>query len=400
MRLAIYCDYSYRMNNGVLTAELPVSRFLVGLSPHFERIVMTGRHDPRPGAYPYTITGVDFAPLPWYSSGARLAGLLRGMPSSAARYWRLLDRVDAAWVLGPTPLALIFALLTLMRRRELVLGVRQDLPRMFRHRYPKRRVLRWTASILEASFHLLARWVPVVVVGPDLARRYEHARLLHTAYVSLITTQDLERFESHTRDYAAPELLLLSVGRLDPEKNPLLLADVLSNTLERDPRWRLHVCGEGPLRDALQQRLTKLGVADRATLHGNVPIDGGLLELYQRSHALVHVSLSEGVPGVILESFATRLPVVATAVGGVPELVTGCGLLIPPDDAHAAAEAVLKLADNSKLRTELVTGAAARVRKLTLEEESARIAHFISETRRDSPMTQGRSSHGGGAGGS
>ncbi|MGI8557165.1 MAG: glycosyltransferase [Solirubrobacteraceae bacterium] len=378
MRLAVYCDYSYRVEAGRLYAELPVSLFLSELAPHCERLVMAGRLDPRPGRYPYAVGDVDFAPLLYYASGAKLGSLLRVMPSGIVRFWRLLDGVDVAWVLGPTPLALVFAILTLLRRRRLVLGVRQDTVQLFRHRYPDKRLLRWGAVILEGAFRALARRVPVVVVGPGVARRYRRARALHTVYVSLLSETDILAFDDHSRSYDGPELHMLSVGRLDPEKNPLLLADVFAQALRTDPRWRLDVCGKGPLSSALAQRLEELGVVDCATLHGHVPIDGGLLDLYRNSHAFIHVSLTEGVPAVLLEAFATRLPVVATAVGGVPDLVRDCGLLIRPRDAGAAVDAVETLISNPELRGELVERAVRKVLTLTREAECARLAGFLA----------------------
>jgi len=126
------------------------------------------------------------------------------------------------------------------------------------------------------------------------------------------------------------KLRVLSVGRLDEEKNPLLLADVLANLRDGDSRWRLVVCGEGTLEGALAERLEQRGLADAADLSGYVQLDQGLMELYRSSHALLHVSWTEGVPQVLSEAFAARLPVVATAVGGVAEAVGEAALLIAP----------------------------------------------------------------------
>ncbi len=378
MRLAVYCDYSYRIQGGQLSAELPFSLFLRGLAPHCDELTLVGRLDPAPGRFPHVLDGVGFARLPFYSSGADPIGLLRAMPEGIARFWRLLDRVDVVWVLGPTPLSLLFSLLTLIRGRRLVLGVRQDLPRLFAHRYPDRPLLRAGARLLEGAFRLLGRRVPVVVVGPDLARRYRRSPLLHMLLVSLLSETDIMPGEEDARRYDGPELRMLSVGRIDPEKNPLLLADVLAAALRAEPRWRLDVCGRGPLTEALGERLHELGIADRATLHGNIPIDDGLLDRYRASHVLLHVSLSEGVPAVLLEAFATRLPVVATAVGGVPDLARDCALLVPPRDAEAAAGALQRLISDPQLRASLVERGVPRARNHSREAECARLASFLA----------------------
>ena len=159
---------------------------------------------------------------------------------------------------------------------------------------------------------------------------------MHTALISLLSEGDIAAAGDDHRDYSAPELRLLSVGRLDPEKNPLLMIDILRDAARTDPRWRLEVCGDGSLADALRTRAAELGVADRLVLHGHIGFGERLWELYRSSHALLHVSLTEGMPQVLLEAFAARLPVVATAVGGVPEMAGGRGLLVPPRDAVAA----------------------------------------------------------------
>jgi glycosyltransferase involved in cell wall biosynthesis len=172
------------------------------------------------------------------------------------------------------------------------------------------------------------------------------------------------------------------VGRLEEEKNPLLLADIIAALRAADPRWQLVVCGQGPLEDALRRRLAALGVSDRVQLRGYVPHDRGLRDIYRSSHALLHVSWTEGLPQVLFEAFAARLPVVATAVGGVPAAAGDAALLIEPGDAAAAAAALGRLAGDAALRERLVAAGVARVSTHTLEAEAARVAEFLGRNRR------------------
>jgi glycosyltransferase involved in cell wall biosynthesis len=171
------------------------------------------------------------------------------------------------------------------------------------------------------------------------------------------------------------ERVLLSVGRLETEKNPLLLADILAGLGDG---WRLLVAGEGPLRAELEARLRELGAESRAELLGYVPIDAGLHDLYRRADAFLHVSWTEGLPQVIFEAFAARLPVVATAVGGVADAVGDAGLLVPPGDAAAAIEALLRVDADAALRERLVERGVERVLAHTTDAECARIAEFLA----------------------
>lgn len=319
--------------------------------------------------------GIEFVPLPWYGSLANPVAVFRAMLGSLRVFWRVLDEVDAVLLFGPHPSCFAFAALAALRGRRVVLGVRQDLPSYTRNRHPERRSIQLMADALEAGYRLLSRLCATVTVGPNLARNYRRARRLLPINVSLIRDSDIAAGPSRS-DYGS-ELRALSVGRLEAEKNPLLLADVLDALGPASP-WRLTVCGEGPLAGELEQRLEQLGVDGRATLAGYVPIDDGLLDLYRGSHALLHVSWTEGLPQILFEAFAAGLPVVATAVGGVAEAAGDAALLIPPGDPNAAARALERVAEDAELRERLVQAGLERARAVTLEAECERLARFIA----------------------
>jgi glycosyltransferase involved in cell wall biosynthesis len=376
MRLAVYTDYPYRRAADGVFAERAFVVFLGELARHVDQLVLLGRLEQSEGrgerSHYRVAEEIDFAALPHYASLADPRGAARALAGSARAFWRTLAGVDAVWLLGPHPLCLVFALLAILRRRRVFLGVRQDLPLYARTRHPARRAIHLVADALEAAYRLLARWCPAIVVGPALAENYRRARRLLTINVSLVRSSDLPE-EVPQRSYDGP-LRALSVGRLEAEKNPLLLADVVGLL---GPSWSLVVCGEGPLEPDLRARCAELGVADRVTLAGYVPVDGGLLDLYRDSHALLHVSHTEGVPQILVEAFAQGLPVAATAVGGVAAAVGGSALLIPPGNARAAAAALDRIAAEPALRERLVSAGLAHARDHTLEAECARVAAFL-----------------------
>jgi glycosyltransferase involved in cell wall biosynthesis len=377
MRIAVYTDYVYRQERGRVYAPRAFATFVAGLARSFDRLVLVGRLDPEPGRSHYPLPDeVEFVALPHYASLARPGGVARALLGSLRRFDRVLREVDAVWILGPQGLALGFAALAAGRRRGLTLGVRQDLPRYVRSRHPARRWMHLAADTLEGAFRLLALRVPVVVVGPDLARRYRRGSRVLAISVSLVSERDIAPSGSE-RSWEGESLRALSVGRLETEKNPLLLAEALARVRERDPRWRLVVCGEGPLRGELEARARELGVADAVELLGYVPIDGGLLDVYREAHAFLHVSWTEGLPQVLYEAFAARTPVVATAVGGVADAAGDAALLMPPGDPDAAAERLARLAADPALRARLVRAGVARVSAHTVEAEGARVTAFL-----------------------
>jgi glycosyltransferase involved in cell wall biosynthesis len=378
VRVAVYLDYVHRREDARVYAPRAFALFAVGLRPAFERLVVAGRVDPEPGRSHYPLPAdVEFAALPHYASAASPLGVARALAGGLRRWNAVLRDVDVAWVLGPQGLALPLALLALARRRHVVLGVRQDLPAYARSRYPGRPLLHRAADLLEAAYRGLARFLPIVVVGPALARRYRHGRAVLPLSVSLISERELDA-PAPPRRWDGAELRALSVGRLEEEKNPLLLADVLARLRAADPRWRLIVCGDGPLEGALRERLERLGIADAAELRGYVPLDRGLRQAYREAHAFLHVSWTEGIPQVLFEAFAARLPVVATAVGGVPEAGGDAVLLVPPGDPAAPAERLLELAVDEQLRDALVRSGLQRARAHSMEAELRRTAEFLA----------------------
>jgi glycosyltransferase involved in cell wall biosynthesis len=377
-RVAVYTDHLFWRSDGELYSDRSFPGFVARLSPHVESLVFLARVDPTPGAAQHKLpAGTEVIEMPWVGSLSNPLDVARMMSGSIRRFWRVLGQVDAVWLVGSYLVSFVFAAIAALRGKRVVLGVRQDLPQYARGRYPGRRSIHLVADALEGAYRLLARAFPIVVVGPGLARNFRGARSLLELSVSLVSEHDIvNRDEAVARSYDG-ELTILSVGRLDPEKNPLLLADVLAGLSRNGRRWRLIVCGDGPLESDLASRLDQLGLEDMAELRGYVALEDGLLQLYRDSHVFLHVSWTEGLPQVLFEAFASGLPMVATAVGGVPGGVDGAGLLIPPGDAPAAVAALQRVVDERPFREQLIERGLEQARAHTVESESRRLAAFI-----------------------
>jgi glycosyltransferase involved in cell wall biosynthesis len=374
MRAAVYIDQAFWRADGNVYAARSFVLFLGKLAEHFDELTVTARLSPQPSSSHYRLPPpARFAPLPHYGSAAHPLSVARAARESSARFEELLERVDVVWLLGPHPFALLFARMAARRGKRVVLGVRQDLPRYVGNRHPRRPELRFVAAALDLAFRRLARRFPAIVVGPDLARRYGESPELLRIYVSLVSAADVVPVAEAERSYDG-RVQVLSVGRIDAEKNPLLLVDVLERL---DPRFELVICGDGPLEDELARRLDERGLSARSELRGHVPMGEELLRLYRESHVFLHVSWTEGVPQVLLESFAMALPVVATAVGGVEDVAADAALLIPPGDPQAAAEAVDRIAGSAELRARLQEAGHAIVRDHTIDMEASQVAAFL-----------------------
>jgi glycosyltransferase involved in cell wall biosynthesis len=379
MRVGVYADMVYRRSGDAVSTRHAFVRFVTALPPRVDEVVLFGRLDPEPGsaAYPIPGAGVRFVALPHYPRVTSLGAMLGSLRGACATFAAELPRLDAVLVFGPHPVAVALAALARRRGTPLVLGVRQDYPGYIRNRLPS---ARWAwavpvAHALDGAFRALARTSPVLAAGENLARRYARGAPVLSTTFSLVGGQDVA---ASTADWNGT-IRVLSVGRLEREKNPLLLLDVLAALRARSPRWRLTVAGDGPLRPALAQAIAARGLGDAVELLGEVANGPRLWELYRRSHAFLHVSLTEGLPQVLLEAQAAGLPLVATDVGGVAAALGGGerGLLVPPRSAAAAAAALERLATDAALRRRLASAGLAHARRHTLESELDRLAAFI-----------------------
>ncbi|MGH8233155.1 MAG: TIGR03088 family PEP-CTERM/XrtA system glycosyltransferase [Rhodanobacteraceae bacterium] len=156
--------------------------------------------------------------------------------------------------------------------------------------------------------------------------------------------------------FAPPGTVLIgTVGRLDAVKDQAGLISAFRNLCEALPQaresLRLVLVGEGPQRSALESQIARTGLSARILLLGNRRDVAALLVEFD---VFVLSSVAEGMPGVLLEAMASGLPVVATVVGGVGEVVVPgvTGTLVPPSDPKALAKALANYVVDTRLRTQ------------------------------------------------
>ena len=172
--------------------------------------------------------------------------------------------------------------------------------------------------------------------------------------------------------------VLAFAGRLGPQK----ALGVALQAVATVPGVTLAIAGDGPDRGELERRARELGLADRARFLGSVPREQ-VLRLFRATDASVLSSAWENFPHTVVEALAVGCPVIATAVGGVPEVVRDGenGLLVPPGDPEALAGAIRRFFDDGELRRRLAEAAPASVDGYTeeavfsvIEEELERAA--------------------------
>ncbi len=141
---------------------------------------------------------------------------------------------------------------------------------------------------------------------------------------------------------------VLCVGRMVLEKDHATLLRAFALVIKKLPKAHLHLVGDGPLRTNLEKLSTNLELNSSITFHGS---SSDVRSHMQAANVLVLSSISEGTPNVLLEGMACELPIVATAVAGIPDMVghEKQGLLVKPSNEHELAKAIINILENSDL---------------------------------------------------
>jgi glycosyltransferase involved in cell wall biosynthesis len=194
--------------------------------------------------------------------------------------------------------------------------------------------------------HRLAfrRKVAAVAIGPAVARSFRavYGRDPTAVIANGIDGERYRRPEARApwrraHGFHEDDVLYVSVARLDPQKNPLGLIDAFARTFRGEAHRHLLMAGTGSLAERARRLAAERGLERQVHFLG---VRSDVPELLSACDVFVLASLWEGSPLAVLEARAAGLPVVATSVGGVPELVGEAGVVVPPGDAGALAEAL------------------------------------------------------------
>jgi len=173
---------------------------------------------------------------------------------------------------------------------------------------------------------------------------------------------------------ARSDLAIGIIGRLSPEKGHDVFLRAAEIVAQEEPRARFIIVGEGELRRDLEARAARSPIAARVVITGFIE---QMADVYRALDVVVSASHLEAMPRVILEAMAMGRAIVATAAGGTTDLVRDgeTGFLIPPGDAQALADRILRVAGNARLRGRF--GAAARRRAETAFSLDARAEALV-----------------------
>ncbi|MEM1313637.1 MAG: glycosyltransferase [Pseudomonadota bacterium] len=339
-----------------------------------------------------------------YASPPALAALIAEIATAPRRVFRTLRRIAAAYAREPRRGLAVLAYLP----KALALG-----------RYCRREGVDHihagfaghpgTAAMIAAGgsgvpFSLSAHAHDIFVSQALLAEKSRDAAFVRT--ISRRNIEFLEGLEEFPSDKlrlvrcgvpraalteAAPDasrsgpFRILYVGSLIKRKGVRHLIDALS-LLPSELDWRARIVGAGSLRKALEAQARRLGLGDRVSFEGPKPAEAAA-SAFHEAHAVVVPSIlgdagrTEGIPVVAMEAMALGVPVIASALSGIPELVEDgvTGRLVDPGDAQAIARALQDIHADRPAAVEMAARGRARIAAEYIVEDNAAVLADLIE---------------------
>jgi glycosyltransferase involved in cell wall biosynthesis len=242
----------------------------------------------------------------------------------------------------------------------------------------ERRAARWTDRIITLTDRGTAEHL-----AHGIGRAEQYVTVPSGVPITELRAAAPPRGEARARlGLDADAMVIVGLGRLVPIKGFDLLVRALAIVVSQVPTARVLLVGEGAERAHLETIAASLGVAGHLRLTGGTSDAAACLAA---ADVVTVPSRNEGMGRVIVEAMSLGRPVVATAVGGIPDVVTDgeCGRLVEPEDVEALAAALIELGRDPALRRKLAEAAAQRAEAFSTAVASQKLLAVYAALRRE-----------------
>ncbi len=315
-----------------------------------------------------------------------IAGYARRALRLVRHNWPLIreavDEADVVWIKAPASNAPLVALACRRAGVARFTWVAGSVRSVVRSR-PGSRAQRALAGTAAVGYDSVTRWLERT--GPSI-------RLSADLFTSVVTSAEVEATRVRMRRaevgregpsrHASDPFRVAWAGRVAPEKG---LADLLAAVaiLRRGGLdVRLDLVGDGPARASIEGIVASLELTETVRWHGYVADRETYLGILRDAELFVLPSHAEGLPKVVVEAMAAGLPVVASRIGAVPELLDhgSRGRLVGPEDPSGLADAIAGLAADPTERTRLAEVGLAWAAEHTMEAQAGRLVDWLRTT--------------------
>jgi glycosyltransferase involved in cell wall biosynthesis len=367
--------------------------YLNAIRARFDRCVLIAHvrnAPPRPGDYEIPLNNLEIIGLPPLRN--ELEALLT-LPIQFCRCWRAVQKFDIAHARMPDYTGVIGALVCRLMHKPVFCQIIADWGL-------EARKTPWTKKCgigvgLKIHLWLYDQFEKMVCRGQMVFAQgsvcYNKHRWTADSEMVVSSSHNLVDVVEGGPRFQRDTPIILNVARMNAVKNQRLLIDTIGLLRSQGEAWRLRLVGNGPDRSALVQHSVNVGVSDLVELIGEVEHGENLWRHFDDADVFALSSLSEGTPKVVLEAMARGLPVVATAVSGVPDMVVDRirGLLVEKPDPFLMAAALRDIRNDKTLRAGCIQNAKMFALDNTVERQVDRMLAKVQSRWRNIQINEG-----------
>lgn len=385
-KLLIFSDDPLYLDGEEYFVKNPLTNLYNELSNHFNIVISgpTSRLDKskKPKIYTKVSNKITFSSRPFFHS---VTGFFKKLPiiliPTLKNISKNIKNSDIIMLRLPSPIGVLVYFYAKFYSKPIFFYIAGDIKQVAKksgkYKEIKKPFVLLGANIFDWFTRFMARSNLVFVNGKELLNKLERNSSQCINFIPSLIKEENIFFREDTCQNKT--IRLIYVGRLTPVKGLSCLLEALKILQKRRINIYLTIVGEGTEK---QRLLTEeLEVTSFVDFKGYVPFGEELFRLYRESDIFVLPSLSEGLPKVLLEAMAFGLPIVATNVGGIPDVIKHqkTGILVPPKSPEKIAQAIEKIKNNSKFRKKLIKNGYKFIKDHTLEKQVKLMATTIKQ---------------------
>jgi len=328
---------------------------------------------------------IEFSHRPAY--GGSFVGFLVRFPWILLPTWRhilwVVSHADVVVSQFPSPVFPLIAHAVRQQNKPHILYIVGDIRKVVESsgKYPwlaRRLVVAPIAEVMHRLALRAGKSSMVIAVSSSLAQLYGSSTVKPVTFAPTAVAAE-EIFDRQNTCQSTPTRLLF-VGRLVPVKGLEYLLEAVHLLLHDGVPVRLTLVGTGPHQKALIALAAEHSLMSSIEFTGEISYGPSLRALYRKADIFVLPSLSEGAPRVLWEAMAAGLPIVATRVGGVPEIIQDgeTGLLVNPRSAQQLAASIQRMIEDEELRMRLIRAGYLLIREHTVERQATMLWEHIT----------------------
>lgn len=354
----IFDDQIFYLNGGEYSSNEAHILFMIGMRRFFPNLVFCSRLSPTPDSGCYLIPGeIEICTLPYYKN---IFDLYAKSIILLPQIWRKVKSNIHAWDIiclsWPNPVSMLIIIMVKIKfpKKLIMLLVRQNLKKLVKLRYHgiKKIIAVFMVELLESLLKLFGKTSIIFPLSKEVYQKFIGSfKNVHLIRLPPLSNNNINKLK--LRDVLKPNdtLQLLYVGRLESEKGLPYLFQSLIILKKQYIKFHLNLVGTGQDEKELQKLAAEYHLNKEISFHGYIKYGESLFSFYKNSDLFILPSLSEGSPNVLMEAMAFGVPIIATNVGGIPEIIhhNQNGLLVEAGSAKALAEAISDLTSNSLL---------------------------------------------------